>query len=119
MRVRGSPLSCVIARPLKNDRSEPWAKTLVWGRVLGSVQGEDNPIEEVPVARFMAIHSVPDITEEKFREALAEARNWRPDRRDHYCKGLLQSGRGKTGLGMRGGGAGPLRGLDKSGGLVL
>ena len=47
------------------------------------------------MARFMAIHSVPEITEEKFREALAEARNWRPDRRTTIVKVYCNLAEGK------------------------
>ena len=41
------------------------------------------------MTRFMAIHSVPDMTEEKFQEALGEVKHWRPDRRTTIVKGII------------------------------
>ena len=38
------------------------------------------------MARFIAIHSVPGMSEENFREALSEAKKWRPDRRTTILK---------------------------------
>lgn len=45
--------------------------------------------------RFLAIHSVPGITEEEFRHALSEARRWRPDGRATILKVYCDLGRGK------------------------
>ena len=36
--------------------------------------------------RFMAIHSVPGITQEQFQEALGDVSKWRPDRRTTIVK---------------------------------
>jgi hypothetical protein len=46
------------------------------------------------MARFIAIHSVPGITEEDLREKLDAVRKWRPDRRTTILKvyGDLQKG---------------------------
>jgi hypothetical protein len=46
------------------------------------------------MARFIAIHSVPGITEADFREKLDAVRKWRPDRRTTIVKvyGDLQKG---------------------------
>ena len=38
------------------------------------------------MTRFMAVHDVPGITQEKFQEALGEIGNWRPDRRTTIVK---------------------------------
>ena len=47
------------------------------------------------MARFIAIHNVPGITEEDFRGKLDAVRKWRPDRRTTILKvyGDLSSGR--------------------------
>lgn len=47
------------------------------------------------MARFIAIHNVPEITEEEFRDKLDAVRKWRPDRRTTILKvyGDLSSGR--------------------------
>ena len=47
------------------------------------------------MARFLAIHSVPDITEEKFQAALGEANKWRPDRRTTIVKAYCNLAEGK------------------------
>jgi hypothetical protein len=46
------------------------------------------------MARFIAIHNVPGITEADFREKLDAVRKWRPDRRTTIVKvyGDLQKG---------------------------
>ena len=38
------------------------------------------------MARFIAIHNVPGITEEQFRDKLNAVRKWRPDRRTTILK---------------------------------
>ncbi len=38
------------------------------------------------MARFIAIHNVPGITEDQFREALGGVSKWRPDRRTTILK---------------------------------
>ena len=38
------------------------------------------------MARFMAIHNVPGITEEQFKEKLQGVAKWRPDRRTTILK---------------------------------
>ena len=38
------------------------------------------------MARFIAIHNVPGITEEQFRESLGAVSKWRPDRRTTILK---------------------------------
>jgi hypothetical protein len=47
------------------------------------------------MVRFMAIHSVPGITEARFRETVEDVSRWRPDRRTTilkvYCN--LEQGR--------------------------
>ena len=47
------------------------------------------------MARFIAIHKVPGITEADFREKLDGVRKWRPDRRTTILKvyGDLSNGR--------------------------
>ena len=47
------------------------------------------------MTRFIAVHSVPGITEEAFREKLDAVRKWRPDRRTTILKvyGDLENGR--------------------------
>ena len=47
------------------------------------------------MARFIAIHNVPGITEEAFRDKLDAVKKWRPDRRTTILKvyGDLGSGR--------------------------
>ncbi|MSQ06620.1 MAG: hypothetical protein EXR54_03620 [Dehalococcoidia bacterium] len=47
------------------------------------------------MARFIAIHNVPGITEADFRDKLDAVRKWRPDRRTTILKvyGDLKSGR--------------------------
>jgi len=47
------------------------------------------------MARFIAIHSVPGLTEEGFREKLSGVAKWRPDRRTTILKvyGDLNSGK--------------------------
>ena len=47
------------------------------------------------MARFIAIHTVPGITEEAFREKLNTTRKWRPDQRTTILKvyGDLEQGR--------------------------
>lgn len=47
------------------------------------------------MARFIAIHKVPGITEAEFREKLNSSRKWRPDRRTTIVKvyGDLSSGK--------------------------
>ena len=47
------------------------------------------------MARFMAIHTVPDMTEEKFEGSLAEVKNWRPDRRTTIVKVYCNLAEGK------------------------
>ncbi len=47
------------------------------------------------MARFMAIHSVPGMTEERFQEALGEVKNWRPDRRTTVVKVYCNLAEGK------------------------
>ena len=46
------------------------------------------------MARFIAIHKVPGITEKQFRDKLDAVRKWRPDRRTTVLKvyGDLQEG---------------------------
>ena len=46
------------------------------------------------MARFIAIHNVPGITEEDFRDKLNAVRKWRPDRRTTILKvyGNLEAG---------------------------
>ena len=38
------------------------------------------------MARFMAIHTIPGIIEERFRAALDQVKKWRPDRRTTVLK---------------------------------
>jgi hypothetical protein len=38
------------------------------------------------MARFMALHTMPDMTKEKFESALKDVKNWRPDRRTTIVK---------------------------------
>ena len=38
------------------------------------------------MARYLAIHDVPGITQESFRATLGEVKNWRPDRRTTILK---------------------------------
>ena len=38
------------------------------------------------MARFIAVHNTPGITEEEFREKLTAVRRWRPDRRTTILK---------------------------------
>jgi len=38
------------------------------------------------MARFMAIHNVPGITQEQFQDAVGDVSNWRPDRRTTIIK---------------------------------
>ncbi len=47
------------------------------------------------MSRFVAIHSVPGITEEAFRDKLDSVKKWRPDRRTTILKvyGDLSTGR--------------------------
>ena len=47
------------------------------------------------MSRFVAIHSVPGITEEAFRDKLGAVKKWRPDRRTTILKvyGDLSTGR--------------------------
>ena len=47
------------------------------------------------MARFIAIHNVPGITEEQFRGSLGSVSKWRPDRRTTILKvyGDLETGR--------------------------
>ena len=47
------------------------------------------------MSRFVAIHSVPGITEEAFRDKLDAVKKWRPDRRTTILKvyGDLSNGR--------------------------
>ena len=47
------------------------------------------------MARFLAIHSVPGITEVDFRDKLDAVKKWRPDRRTTIVKvyGDLENGR--------------------------
>ena len=47
------------------------------------------------MARFIAIHNVPGITEADFRDKLNAVRKWRPDRRTTILKvyGDLENGR--------------------------
>ncbi len=47
------------------------------------------------MSRFVAIHSVPGITEEAFRDKLDAVKKWRPDRRTTILKvyGDLSTGR--------------------------
>ena len=47
------------------------------------------------MSRFVAIHSVPGITEEAFRDKLDAVKKWRPDRRTTILKvyGALSTGR--------------------------
>lgn len=47
------------------------------------------------MARFLAIHNVPGITEEGFREKLDAVKKWRPDRRTTILKvyGDLSTGK--------------------------
>ena len=47
------------------------------------------------MSRFVAIHSVPGITEEAFRDKLDAVKKWRPDRRTTILKvyGDLRTGR--------------------------
>ena len=47
------------------------------------------------MARFIAIHNAPGITEEEFREKLDAVRKWRPDRRTTILKvyGGLEDGK--------------------------
>jgi hypothetical protein len=47
------------------------------------------------MARFLAIHSVPDISEEKFQESLDGVKNWRPDRRTTIVKVYCNLAEGK------------------------
>ena len=47
------------------------------------------------MARFVAIHSVPGLTEEKFQEALGEVKKWRPDRRTTILKVYCDLDQGK------------------------
>ena len=46
------------------------------------------------MTRFVAVHSVPGITEEAFRDKLDAVRKWRPDRRTTVVKvyGDLENG---------------------------
>ena len=46
------------------------------------------------MARFIAVHNVPGITEEQFREKLDAVKKWRPDRRTTVLKvyGDLKTG---------------------------
>ena len=47
------------------------------------------------MARFIAIHNVPGITEEAFREKLDNVSKWRPERRTTVLKvyGDFQTGK--------------------------
>ena len=47
------------------------------------------------MARFIAVHNVPGITEDEFRDKLNAVRKWRPDRRTTILKvyGDLENGR--------------------------
>ena len=47
------------------------------------------------MARYIAVHNVPGITEDQFREALGAVSKWRPDRRTTILKvyGDLEHGR--------------------------
>jgi hypothetical protein len=47
------------------------------------------------MTRFVAIHNVPGITEEDFRDKLDAVRKWRPDRRTTVVKvyGDLENGK--------------------------
>ena len=64
------------------------------------------------MARFIAIHNVPGITEEDFRDKLNAVRKWRPDRRTTILKVYGDLEKRPPGFRVRGGGAVPLRGLD-------
>ena len=43
----------------------------------------------------MAVHSVPGVTEEQFRQVLGEAKKWRPDRRTTIIKVYCNLAEGK------------------------
>ena len=47
------------------------------------------------MARFLAIHSIPDMSEEKFQAALDGVKNWRPDRRTTIVKVYCNLAEGK------------------------
>ena len=47
------------------------------------------------MARFLAIHSVPGMTEDEFRQALSEVGRWRPDGRTTILKVYCDLARGK------------------------
>jgi len=47
------------------------------------------------MARFLAVHTVPDISEEKFQESLDGVKNWRPDRRTTIVKVYCNLAEGK------------------------
>ena len=47
------------------------------------------------MARFMAIHNVPGITEEQFKEKLQGVAKWRPDRRTTILKVYADIDNGK------------------------
>ncbi len=47
------------------------------------------------MARFMAIHNVPNITQEQFQETLDEVKKWRPDRRTTILKVYCNLSEGK------------------------
>ena len=47
------------------------------------------------MARFVAIHNVPGMTEERFQETLGDAKLWRPDRRTTILKVYCNLAEGK------------------------
>ena len=47
------------------------------------------------MARFMAYHTVPDMTKERFSESLKEVRKWRPDPRTTIIKVCCNLAEGK------------------------
>jgi hypothetical protein len=47
------------------------------------------------MARFIAVHNVPGITEADFRDKLDAVKKWRPDRRTTILKVYADTSRGK------------------------
>ena len=71
------------------------------------------------MTRYMAIQSVPGLTEQEFRQVFSTPRGWKPGGGATILKVYCDLDRGKGVHGVRGGPAVPFRGLDETGRLVL
>ena len=70
------------------------------------------------MARFIAIHNVPGLTEEGFREKLDGVKQWRPDRRTTILKVYGDLANGKLVSECEAVEQSHFEGLDKPGGLA-